>query len=583
METYTNKKIRYTFKGIVCLVLCSLFLSCPCIVSGLMTATDDFAGTEVYAKSSAKPSAPEVTASINKSGSITLKWGSVNKAKGYIVYRKLEDSGSWKKLKALSKCTYTDQSEALKKASKVSYKVYAYSKSGKKTVKSKASNVITLELKKEEIRNKLLGRYKEMYPEKEIEVSVYDKFAIVNMDNVYINEQVPVIVSNIMDTIEEITGMPFYPADINRSIFTIVVQPRMFIRGEGAFIESAYPDGMNMYEEFGLLGELSFDYTTMVHELLHAVQLRNYADTGDILTEGFAESYTDTVSVILRDKFGYEYEDNAELDNEVACIECYGINELGITEEYNLNWLTKDNIEEYFFLNPAHQGHEPSYWIVEYIREKYGDAELYKLFKDATAALDKKLLKGEHIESLDNDSMLSIIRKNLSKKFVSEFYKWFTKTLIDYYKRDSVPDVSNTECIKVGYRIVVCYNGLPILDVPDTVIFKDSVTVDYSVAADYMEKYTGLKWKGIAGRFIYSGIIDFYDREGNLIYTAVDSYDDISVEGSVKCIFRAPEGSDPDAFQTAYIYGTDEYKVWYDEGVEEYVKTREYVRRAWND
>ena len=64
---------------------------------------------------------------------VKLSWNKAISAKGYYVYRK-EGKGSWKKIKTISKNSWTDTS--VKNGKKYTYKIYAYNASGN----SRASN-----------------------------------------------------------------------------------------------------------------------------------------------------------------------------------------------------------------------------------------------------------------------------------------------------------------------------------------------------------------------------------------------------------------------------------------------------------
>ena len=79
----------------------------------------------------------------SKKGNPVIRWGKVEKASKYRVYRKTESDSSWVKVKTTSKLKITDTKWKAEEGSKIQYAVKACEKKDGKTVWSKKSKTIT--------------------------------------------------------------------------------------------------------------------------------------------------------------------------------------------------------------------------------------------------------------------------------------------------------------------------------------------------------------------------------------------------------------------------------------------------------
>ena len=113
----------------------------------------------------------------------------------------------------------------------------------------------------------------------------------------------------------------------------------------GAAIESASHIGVSFYEDEAVSGRITDDFNTIIHELLHVIQLRNFGYVGDILTEGYAESYAWSIESLLPKKYAERIRYSERQDERVN-IAAYGKNECGLDVDYDINWLTEDNIKK---------------------------------------------------------------------------------------------------------------------------------------------------------------------------------------------------------------------------------------------
>ena len=347
----------------------------------------------------------------------------------------------------------------------------------------------------------------------------YDRFILKVEAGVYIDESFPVIIDEIMGIIEEKTNLSFMPksSPMNYGDKKPVVNiSKRHTYGEyGAAIESASDYGVSFYEDEAVSGRITNEFNTIIHELLHVIQIRNYGCIGDILTEGYAESYAGTIEKLLPKKYA-DYIRYSERQDQYTNIAAYGKNECGLDVDYNVNWVTEDNIKKYFFLEPGHSGHEPSYWIVEYIREKYGDDGLKKVLEEEKKEYSKHNLDLSY--QIPNKTELAIIEKKLSKSFVKDFYKWFKAQFTDGSYSYSKMDYTDTKQVKGILGIICNYEGKTTLQALGDIKYKDSLTVDYTEAFAYCQQVLGLEIKGIGGTFYGTGKLSFYDAHDRLIY-----------------------------------------------------------------
>ncbi|MBQ6025526.1 MAG: hypothetical protein IJL20_07965 [Lachnospiraceae bacterium] len=392
----------------------------------------------------------------------------------------------------------------------------------------------------------------------------YDRFILKVEAGVYIDESFPAIIDEIMGIIEEKTKLSFMPksspVNYEGKKPIIDIEKRHTYGEYGAAIESASHIGVSFYEDEAVSGRITDEFNTIIHELLHVIQLRNFGYVGDILTEGYAESYAGTIETLLSKKYADRVR-YSERQNEISNIAAYGINECGLDVDYDINWVTEDNIKKYFFLEPGHSGHEPSYWIVEYIREKYGDDGLKKVLE-----ADKKEYSKHSSDlgyKIPNKTELAIIEKNLSKSFVKDFYKWFKAQFNEESFYSSKTDYTDTKQVKGLLGIICNYEGKTTLEAVCDIKYKDSLTVDYTEAFAYCQQVLGREIKGIGGTFYGTGKLSFYDAHDRLIYETGDKNTffnaEIYVPHAVKYVitgsgtndFSHYENSEKDAFSDA--------------------------------
>lgn len=362
----------------------------------------------------------------------------------------------------------------------------------------------------------------------------YDKFILKVAPGVYVTPDFASVINTCMELVEEATGLSFYPDkaavtgydDITSKI-EIRLDHRELVDGYAA-VECASFSGCSFKEDGAAIGEFCNEYSTFVHELLHVIQIRNYGYLGDVITEGFAESYTGTIEKELRKIYGAEKIGN-ERENEIANIKNYGSWYYGT--EYGLGWLDEEKCEKTFFLEPAHSGHETSYWIVEYIREKYGDRKFKKVMQ-ALRNKDAEYAKTHTFLNLPNDLELEVLKATLSETFLSDFYTWLTTR--EYlagtdYPYATVEDLTGDSMVEMGISYMMDYS----LRLPGSFKYKDSIVFDFAKSVALLQQVFGARYKGLAISYYGVGIISFYDQYGTLLYQVGDSdYDYLS--GSVK-------------------------------------------------
>ncbi|HUM55731.1 MAG TPA: hypothetical protein PLC13_01070 [Bacillota bacterium] len=100
-----------------------------------------YAGTSSVKSITVKPAAPVIKTKTGKR-KIKVSWKKVSGAKGYVVYRATKKAGKYKKIKTIKKSSARSwTNKGLKKGKKYFYKVRAYTKVKKKTVRSNYSNI----------------------------------------------------------------------------------------------------------------------------------------------------------------------------------------------------------------------------------------------------------------------------------------------------------------------------------------------------------------------------------------------------------------------------------------------------------
>ena len=156
----------------------------------------------------------------------------------------------------------------------------------------------------------------------------YDRFILKVEAGVYIDESFPAIIDEIMGIIEEKTDLSFMPksspVNYGGKKPIIDISKRQTFGEYGAAIESASEFGVSFYEDEAVSGRITDNFNTIIHELLHVIQIRNFGHIGDILTEGYAESYAGTIENLLPTKYS-NYIRYSERHNEFQRL-CAGSN-----------------------------------------------------------------------------------------------------------------------------------------------------------------------------------------------------------------------------------------------------------------
>lgn len=378
---------------------------------------------------------------------------------------------------------------------------------------------------------------------KEIE---YDKFILKIDPCIYVSDEFVDTINCIMDLVEETTGLSFYPKKSPLDDFYIpigkveVVVRYSKITENGATIQYASDTGIGLLAEDAGIGEISCSYSTIAHELLHVIQIRNYGCLGDVISEGFAESYVEDLEDKLVEKFGVRASYD-ERSNEISSLANLGANYFDY-DEFDLGWLTPENVEDAFFINPPHSGHTTSYWIVTYIRSQYGDKKFTKLMK----ALDKACrahAKEPHIlVNISSETELKVIQETLSKDFVNKFYNWIKKQ--DLESSLATLDLTQTDIYEVPLSTFADYENTPLFDFPHQIAYKDSITFDFSRSIALSQWILGVPCKGLGIQVYGTGQCDFYDQYGTLLYTCGSkdhsSYLTAAVPYAVKLVISAP-------------------------------------------
>nr|MCR5686400.1 hypothetical protein [Lachnospiraceae bacterium] len=118
------------------------------LVATLTTGLFASLGTEA----TSKPDVPVISLNVTKKGTaIKIVISKTTGAKGFIIYMKSDSDLKYKKIKTLKKDGSIERSYTVKnlKAGSYSFKAVAYTKNGKKTVKSGYSNVKQITLGKD--------------------------------------------------------------------------------------------------------------------------------------------------------------------------------------------------------------------------------------------------------------------------------------------------------------------------------------------------------------------------------------------------------------------------------------------------
>lgn len=347
--------------------------------------------------------------------------------------------------------------------------------------------------------------------------TAYPNFNIeVASGDIYLSDDLAEQLENIISVCEEVTGYKLNPKELSYLPGREEYPTFRFSHRKPGYIESCSGDLISLFEEEASVGTLSDNYGTLVHETLHSIQDRNCYMRSAIFVEGFAEYYTEKVLEVLEARYGYKYFQNEHKDH-VLSMTAYGENECGLDFEFTEKRVPIDMIEEYFFRNPAHGGHEPSYYIVSYFIEKYGEAELKNVFKKIeTLSLSK--YQGEYkLPEASSEEVLNLLKKDYSENFVEEFYEWF---LTQDFKTRDMPDYDFTgKGEQKGTFSMLCTaeDEVPYLNSVGNVKFTDSFTLDFTDAIRLAEKKMQMEYRGIEFVVLGNVTVTFFDEEGKQI------------------------------------------------------------------
>ena len=348
-----------------------------------------------------------------------------------------------------------------------------------------------------------------------------DRFLLIADAGIYLPEGFLNHISLIMDEIESETGYSFYPAN-----YFVQTPGRLEIYVTNTKNSQAYSSAsrVTISQEY-LLIEEGFGYT-IAHELL-----RNTGSIGDILLEGFAETYGMRVMEALHFPNYHDEEYKQRLN---------------IARQYPK--LTIGNVRE-FLAGKAVDHHPTSYFFVSFLNETVDSNQMRLLHEKAEQAgsAKRKEMQSDPSEYRDweeinyqvNLATIQAIRAELGDSVIAEFMKWYNKKIREF----SVPvyDAKENERVTVGAMDAEILS----FGVYTRIRYQKRLVVDYQNAIAYLVQYKGQKYKGLYGYMTGTGTVKFYDKSGKLVvqYTLQDGVrTKIAAPGAVK--YAVSKGED---------------------------------------
>lgn len=349
-------------------------------------------------------------------------------------------------------------------------------------------------------------------------VTAYKNFDIaVESDDIYLSPDIDKQLEDIIAACEEVTGLKFTPETLAFNFVNHEYPIYYFSHRYGGHIEYSTDGEVHLFEEEAGLGVLSNEYGTVIHETLHAIVARNYCMLNSIFSEGYAEYYTEKVLELLEEKYGYVYYYN-DHKNNVISMAAYGEGECGLDVDFTEERVSTDLIEEHFFLNPSHGGHEPSYYIVAYFVEKYGDEDLiYVLSRLSKMTLDEFNESGWL--DVSNDKVVDMLKNEFSPDFIEEFYDWFMLQDFNYVEMIDHDFTNNEGAIIPGYfsSLETAEDAIPSLYTIGDIRVKNSLTIDYTKAIREACDKLDFEYLGISFYLFGNGTVELYDENDKLI------------------------------------------------------------------
>lgn len=361
-------------------------------------------------------------------------------------------------------------------------------------------------------------------------VTTCENFDIaVESDDIYVSPDLEEQLNDIISACEDATGLKYNPEEKAFSIISNEYPTYYFSHRCNGYIEYSVGGDVFLYEEEAAIGDLTNDYSPIVHETIHGIVARNFCMFNSVFSEGYAEYYTEKALEILGEKYGHTYYGN-DHKNNIISISAYGQVECDLDIDFTVDRVSIEEIENYFFLTPRHEGHEPSYYIVAYFLEKYGEEELLKTFSKINE-LTLSEFESTGLLNCSNESVVNILKEDYSDQFIKEFYEWFWNQNFDIY---ATPDYdfskNREEYYKGGFMMLeTADENCPILELPGDIVFQDTLLLDYTDALNLACKKMHLEYTGLNLYMEGRAKVEFYDKEDALIRSVnVTNYETVS-------------------------------------------------------
>ena len=320
------------------------------------------------------------------------------------------------------------------------------------------------------------------------------RFVLIVDRGIYVPKDIKKRMNTIINAIEKTTGLSFTPKDngIQRTTDKVVI----YFKNTNIHDEGWVMGGQYVYLYSSDLALDTYGEDAVIHELLHEIQQRNYADFGNCLTEGYAVYYTDKVLKSISSDFLKDVTWNASVD-----------------------WIVKakeSNIES-VLLKPE-DAHDSSYFFFKYLLQTYGRKKVNQIYKDITNATIKEYKRKQYgdiyvagCSVLTDKKILAIIKKDTNANVTKNFAKWMKKQFRD----NMIFDFSGqkTKIMNVNYA----FWG----DGYQSAIYKykDSVTLDFSKGIGFEQNVVGKKYCGMYGCAKGNGTMTFYNSKGKVLKT----------------------------------------------------------------
>lgn len=320
-----------------------------------------------------------------------------------------------------------------------------------------------------------------------------DRFVLIVDRGIYVPKNIKKRMNTIMDAIEKTTGLSFIPENngIKRTTDKVVI----------------YVSNRNVHDEAWVLGGRyvflypsdfaldTYDEEIVIHELLHEIQLRNYAPLGNCLTEGYAVYYTDKI----RSAMGCNYLRDVDYNASTPWL-------LNITES---------NVDK-SLTNPE-DAHDSSYFFLKYLLKTYGKKRVKQIYQDITSVTTDRYKKRNltdyevGVNVLSEKEILDIIKKHTDKNVTKDFSRWIKKQ----YRSLSKFDFSGKKVKTMNVEYAFWGDGYN----SAIYTYKNAVTLDYGKGIGFEQNVVGRKYWGMCGCAKGNGTMTFYDAKGKKLKT----------------------------------------------------------------